>query len=587
MGTLSLSTVWNAPGGLTWGGRARPERSNAHLFRPGKVPLQLKKSLNPRTHGRGLRDGQQGNHQVSQLKGSNMASLETDSASSASSVEGIDRNECWGENGNDRTSTPCLKTLRSRQKSTNQSEEGSSNNMEQLVRPPLPGRKAHRKTCSKDNQERWREGDPDREENKQGSALLGGRKGEKQRQRKFERAETQEERTWERHPRKSIQTLSGIKSDIQDTLEAGGSSTNSHRGHTCPEPQGLGPTAILPASLNPQFCQAAVQRKFTPLSSQRLSPTDMLSNTCTSSRNPDALWEEVRPGATSEQPIQGGQTHIPPLTLSKPEEEEEDLDEETVEDEEEEGSRLREVMPQASTAAWVKPCTFAGERRMSKREKNRMKSLRRRQRRREKWRQGQQQESKQSLTGNQSSSSSSSSEDEESLNMMKREGFICAVCLDVYFSPYICHPCSHIFCEPCLRTLAKNSPTNTPCPLCRTVITHVFFQKELNQAARTFFPKEYFTRKQNFQKASCAKWPLPSCRKIFRIFGGFQRQSSPIPRRQFPHGGGYRLNTMDFEDESRGWRFDMDMVIIYIYSVNWVIGFFVFCFLCYLFFPAF
>lgn len=83
----------------------------------------------------------------------------------------------------------------------------------------------------------------------------------------------------------------------------------------------------------------------------------------------------------------------------------------------------------------------------------------------------------QSLTGNQSSSSSSSSEDEESLNMMKREGFICAVCLDVYFSPYICHPCSHIFCEPCLRTLAKNSPTNTPCPLCRTVITHVFFQK--------------------------------------------------------------------------------------------------------------
>uniref|UniRef100_A0A3P9J7R1 E3 ubiquitin-protein ligase RNF180 n=1 Tax=Oryzias latipes TaxID=8090 RepID=A0A3P9J7R1_ORYLA len=438
--------------------------------------------------------------------------------------------------------------------------------MEQLVRPPLPGRKAHRKTCSKDNQERRREEDPDREENKQGSVLLGGRKGEKQRQRKFERAETQEERTWERHPRKSIQTLSGIKSDIQDTLEAGGSSTNSHRGHPCPEPQGLGPTAILPASLNPQFCHAAVQRKFTPLSSQRLSPTEMLSNTSTSSRYPDALWEEVRPGATSEQPIQGGQTHIPPLTLSKPEEEEEDLDEETVEDEEEEGSRLREVMPQASTSALVKPCTFAGERRMSKREKNRMKSLRRRQRRREKWRQGQH--------------SSSSSEDEESLNMMKREGFICAVCLDVYFSPYICHPCSHIFCEPCLRTLAKNSPTNTPCPLCRTVITHVFFQKELNQAARTFFPKEYFTRKQNFQKASCAKWPLPSCRKIFRIFGG----ESLISWDQW---FGYRLNTMDFEDESRGWRFDMDMVIIYIYSVNWVIGFFVFCFLCYLFFPAF
>ncbi|KAF6728630.1 E3 ubiquitin-protein ligase RNF180 [Oryzias melastigma] len=496
-----------------------------------------------------------------------MASRETDSASNGSSLEGKGGDENWEDNEHSRMETLCVKTLRSRQK--NASGEGSSNNMEQLVRPPLPGRKAHRKTCPEDIQGRWREGGPDREEGKQGSPLLGGRKVEKQR--KFERADTHEETAQERHPRESIKSLTGI-------LEA--EANHSHRGPSSPEPPGLGSTQTLPASLNPQFSQAAVQSKFTPLSSLRRSPADVLSDTRTPSRNPDALWVEVR---TCEQPVQGGQTHIPPLTLSEPEEEEEeeDLDEETAE--EEEGRRLTEVMAQASTSARVKPCGLAGERRMSKREKNRMKSLRRRQRRREKWRQ---QENKQSLTGNQSSSSSS--EDEESLSMTKREGFICAVCLDVYFSPYICHPCNHIFCEPCLRTLAKNSPTNTPCPLCRTVITHVFFQKELNQAARTFFPKEYLTRKQNFQKASCAKWPLPSCRKIFRIFGaGFQRQSSPIPRRQFPHGGGYRLNSMDFEDESRGWRFDMDMVIIYIYSVNWVIGFFVFCFLCYLFFPAF
>lgn len=68
---------------------------------------------------------------------------------------------------------------------------------------------------------------------------------------------------------------------------------------------------------------------------------------------------------------------------------------------------------------------------------------------------------------------------------------------------------------------------------------------------------------------------------------GFQRQSGPIVRRQLPHGGGYQLGDLDFEEDSRGWRFDMDMVIIYIYSVNWVIGFFIFCFLCYLFFPSF
>ncbi|XP_690838.5 E3 ubiquitin-protein ligase RNF180 isoform X2 [Danio rerio] len=225
----------------------------------------------------------------------------------------------------------------------------------------------------------------------------------------------------------------------------------------------------------------------------------------------------------------------------------------------------------ASSQLTISP---TGERRLSKRERRRMRSLRRRQRRRDLCR-------LENLQGSTGQPSSSSSEDED-----EREGFICAVCLDVYFSPYMCHPCSHVFCEPCLRTLAKNCPSNTPCPLCRTTITHVFFQKELNHTARTFFPKEYLSRKQNFQKASCAKWPLPSCRKLFRIFGGFQRQASPIGRRQFPHGS-YRLDAFNFEDDSHGWRFDMDMVIIYIYSVNWVIGFIIFCFFCYFFFLSF
>ncbi|XP_077416405.1 uncharacterized protein rnf180a [Vanacampus margaritifer] len=219
------------------------------------------------------------------------------------------------------------------------------------------------------------------------------------------------------------------------------------------------------------------------------------------------------------------------------------------------------------------------ERRMSKRERKRVKCVRRRQRRKERWRQSQMQGS----TG--SASSSGSDEDEEDVT---KEGYVCAVCLDVYFSPYMCQPCKHIFCEPCLRTLAKNCPASTPCPLCRTIITHVFFQKELNQMARTFFPKEYACRKQNFQKASCAKWPLPSCRKLFRLFGGFRRPSSPGARHQLPRaGGGFHLNALDFDDDARGWHFDMDMVIIYIYSVNWIVGFFVFCILCYLFFPSF
>ncbi|KAI7797682.1 E3 ubiquitin-protein ligase RNF180 isoform X1 [Triplophysa rosa] len=251
------------------------------------------------------------------------------------------------------------------------------------------------------------------------------------------------------------------------------------------------------------------------------------------------------------------------------------------EDEHEVGEQTGAATAELSVASSLLTPTPTRERRLSKRERRRLKSLRRRQKRRERSRQSQLHENEQSSTGD----PSSCSEDEE-LPGRDREGYNCAVCLDVYFSPYKCHPCSHIFCEPCLRMLAKNCHTNTPCPLCRTTIKHVFFQKELNRTARTFFPKEYLSRKQAFQKSSCAKWPLPSCRKLLRIFGGIQRQASPTGRRQFP-AGGYRLDAFNFEDDSHGWRFDMDMVIIYIYSANWVIGFIIFCLFCYFFFSSF
>ncbi|XP_044931221.1 E3 ubiquitin-protein ligase RNF180 [Mustela putorius furo] len=209
--------------------------------------------------------------------------------------------------------------------------------------------------------------------------------------------------------------------------------------------------------------------------------------------------------------------------------------------------------------------------RLSKRERSKLKNLRRKQRRHERWLQ------KQTLNNEMST-------DDDNAYAEEKESYICAVCLDVYFSPYMCYPCRHVFCEPCLRTLARDNPASTPCPLCRTVISRVFFQTELNNATKRFFPKEYLKIKQSFQKSSSAKWPLPSCRKAFHLFGGFHRRAAPVTRRQFPHGA-HRMDYLHFEDDSRGWWFDMDMVIIYIYSVNWVIGFIVFCFLCYFFFP--
>ncbi|XP_023249297.1 E3 ubiquitin-protein ligase RNF180 isoform X1 [Seriola lalandi dorsalis] len=529
----------------------------------------------------------------------------------SSRVGGRGTEDASEENSNGETYTPCFKAVRPMLRSADPAGEGRSSTVEHLVRPALPGRKAHRKTCSEDNRGRWRDGNEERDEERQYAEHVGGKERGKQRQRKTGRTETCGDGAQESQGRGSTESLSSSNSDIQlnSALEVGEGSNNLQRGHTCPRPHSIGFSRTNTTNLNAQsprpamrsmsspLPQPPIQSRSTPLSPQRLSSRTAAGDRYpfSSPRELDPFWMEVRTGAATGRPSQSHhtQTRIPSLTSSElgeeeeeeeEDEEEEEEEEEDVEDGEEEGSGVMEVMSQTMTPAVVPPCVPFGERRMSKREKNRIKCLRRRQRRRERWRQSQLQESRQSSTGN---PSSSSSEDDEDVSAGDREGYICAVCLDVYFSPYMCHPCNHIFCEPCLRTLAKNSPTNTPCPLCRTIITHVFFQKELNQTARTFFPKEYLSRKQNFQKASCAKWPLPSCRKLFRIFGGFQRQSSPIARRQFPHGGGYRLDAMDFEDDSRGWRFDMDMVIIYIYSVNWVIGFFIFCFLCYLFFPSF
>ncbi|XP_036444748.1 E3 ubiquitin-protein ligase RNF180 isoform X1 [Colossoma macropomum] len=205
---------------------------------------------------------------------------------------------------------------------------------------------------------------------------------------------------------------------------------------------------------------------------------------------------------------------------------------------------------------------------LTKKEKNRLKSLRRKQRKKARWIQSQIEEKsvKWNLT---------SSDDEE------KEGYTCAVCLDVYYNPYMCQPCSHVFCEPCLRTVAKNRPSSTPCPLCRTLISHVLFQQELHQTTRTYFPKEYLSRKETFQKTNYSKWPLPSCPKRFRILWGFQRRGAFTSRWQFPHRA-FGLDGLELGD-MRGWPFDSDIVIVSIYSFHWVLAFILFCGLFYFF----
>ncbi|XP_069780596.1 E3 ubiquitin-protein ligase RNF180 isoform X2 [Narcine bancroftii] len=165
------------------------------------------------------------------------------------------------------------------------------------------------------------------------------------------------------------------------------------------------------------------------------------------------------------------------------------------------------------------PCiplfSTVGDRPLNKRQRNKLKSLKRKQRKWQRWHQSKLKEQ------NQASSSNLTTSDDDEIKWEK-EGYICAVCLDIFFSPYMCYPCHHIFCEPCLRTLAKDNPTSTPCPLCRTIITRVFFQSDLNNTTKSLFSEEYLARRQSFQKASCAKWPLPSCRRLIKVLGALE-----------------------------------------------------------------
>ncbi|XP_038136552.1 E3 ubiquitin-protein ligase RNF180-like [Cyprinodon tularosa] len=146
----------------------------------------------------------------------------------------------------------------------------------------------------------------------------------------------------------------------------------------------------------------------------------------------------------------------------------------------------------SSFSAWI---------RRSKRDKNRLKSQRRKERRRERWLQRQEE------------AAESSSDCPSDSGDVDRDSLTCPVCLDVFFSPHSCLPCAHVFCEPCLRRLAKNRAADTPCPLCRRLITHTSFHRELDQTAKTLFPKVWTHRRQNFHNAPCARWPLPRAKE--------------------------------------------------------------------------
>ncbi|KAF2359400.1 Zinc finger RING-type [Trinorchestia longiramus] len=86
---------------------------------------------------------------------------------------------------------------------------------------------------------------------------------------------------------------------------------------------------------------------------------------------------------------------------------------------------------------------------------------------------------------------------------------VCAICLELLFSPFSVKPCSHVFCEPCLRRLARPCPTNTACPLCREIIGACHPAAEYCREVRVNYPKQVAERHKFEQNNSAQHLPLP------------------------------------------------------------------------------
>lgn len=325
-------------------------------------------------------------------------------------------------------------------RNTDATGEGRWTGLDQLVRPALLGRKAHREVHSVDyrvrdgSSLRERNRDRNRERRAESVESDGDRESDRERGSQRERGRDQErdrviERDRER-PRDSegrrrrTQSLSDSNSFPHQTttMESAHGLDRLQRGlpplrpHSTSDSQSNASNTstnsrslrLAIGSMSPALSRPPIRSRTAPLSPRRLSPraAELYRRTPHTSREPDAFWLEVRTGARGigrPSPRQRTQTRLPSHTSQElGEEEEEGVEGEEEEEEDEEveggeagGSGVVEVVSQTLTQVVPSSPALGADRRMSKRERNRMKSLRRRQRRRERWRQTQLQENRQ------------------------------------------------------------------------------------------------------------------------------------------------------------------------------------------------
>merc|ERR1712001_204334 len=73
----------------------------------------------------------------------------------------------------------------------------------------------------------------------------------------------------------------------------------------------------------------------------------------------------------------------------------------------------------------------------------------------------------------------------------------CPICLDLVFKPTKLHPCSHIFCDPCIRKVRPLDTTKSiMCPICRSEILDCSRDLELENIMDNTYSKEMSVRKR-------------------------------------------------------------------------------------------
>ncbi|KAF2976866.1 hypothetical protein EK904_015025, partial [Melospiza melodia maxima] len=88
---------------------------------------------------------------------------------------------------------------------------------------------------------------------------------------------------------------------------------------------------------------------------------------------------------------------------------------------------------------------------------------------------------------------------------------------------------------------------------CHEVPTSISFNQKLSKRERN--KSKSLRRKQRREQCLLKQGANgPRCCQSFR------RRSNTVTRRHFPHAA-HRMDFMDFEDDSRGWRFDMDLAV--------------------------